>query len=276
MLALLFGVIVGLALGLTGGGGSLFAIPLLVYGLGYSMDQAVPMSLLVVGITSAVGVLAALPSKRISFKPALVFALSGMLITPFGIQQAMRMPQAQVLMLFAALALLIASYMWRRSLKAPEEARVVRASFVRENATALCRFSADGCFRINGPCAAGLAVAGSLTGFLSGLFGVGGGFLIVPALMTITQLSIQSAVATSLLTIAAISSGGVASSVIQGVQFDWHTALPFIAGGIGGLSIGFAVAKHLSGALLQRLFAALIIVMAIFIILRNMAEGGLL
>ncbi|MBB3048734.1 hypothetical protein FHR99_003008 [Litorivivens lipolytica] len=275
MLALLFGVIVGLALGLTGGGGSLFAIPLLVYGLGYSMDQAVPMSLLVVGITSAVGVLAALPSKRISFKPALVFALSGMLITPLGIQQAMRLPQPMILMLFAALALLIASYMWRRSLKAPDDARVVRASFVRENATALCRFSPDGCFRINGPCAAGLAVAGSVTGFLSGLFGVGGGFLIVPALMTITQLSIQSAVATSLLTIAAISSGGVASAVFQGVQFDWGTALPFIVGGIGGLSIGFAVAKHLSGALLQRLFAALIVVMAIFIILRNMAEGGL-
>lgn len=275
MLALVFGVIVGLALGLTGGGGSLFAIPLLVYGLGYSMDQAVPMSLLVVGITSAVGVLAALPSKRISFKPALVFALSGMVITPFGIQQAMRLPQSLVLMLFAALALLIASYMWRRSLKAPEEASVVRASFVRENATALCRFSADGCFRINGPCAAGLAVAGSVTGFLSGLFGVGGGFLIVPALMTITQLSIQSAVATSLLTIAAISSGGVISSVVQGVQFDWATALPFIGGGIGGLSIGFAVARHLSGAILQRIFAALIMVMAILMIARTVSEGGL-
>ncbi|WP_372749997.1 sulfite exporter TauE/SafE family protein [Litorivivens sp.] len=276
MLALLFGVIVGLALGLTGGGGSLFAIPLLVYGLGYSMQQAVPMSLLIVGITSAVGVLAALPSKRISFKPALVFAVSGMLITPFGIQQAMRLPQALVLMLFAVLALLIASYMWRRSLRAPEEASVVRASFMRENATALCRFSADGCFRINGPCAAGLAVAGAATGFLSGLFGVGGGFLIVPALMMITQLSIQSAVATSLLTISAISSGGVVSSLVQGVHFDWATATPFIAGGIGGLSLGFAVAKHLSGAVLQRVFAGLIMVTAVFIILRTMHEGGML
>ncbi len=275
MLALLFGAIVGLALGLTGGGGSLFAIPLLVYGLGYSMERAVPLSLLVVGITAAVGVLAAIPSKRISFKPALVFAVAGMLFTPFGIQLAMRWPQPLVLTLFGVLALFIASYMWRRSLRAPEEAKVVRASFVAENATALCRLSADGQFRFSGPCAVALSVAGAATGFLSGLFGVGGGFLIVPTLMFITQLSIQSAVATSLLTISAISGGGVFAAMAQGVRFDWITVAPFVGGGVLGLSAGFVVARHLSGALLQRIFAGLIMVTALFVIIRNTSGGGL-
>ncbi len=276
MLALVFGAIVGLALGLTGGGGSLFAIPLLVYGLGYSMDQAVPMSLLVVGITSAVGVLAAIPSKRISLKPAIVFALAGMCLTPYGLRLAMQLSQSLVLTLFAVLALLIATYMWRRSLVNPEEAKVVRASIGNHAATALCRLSEDGKFRFSGPCAVALSFAGALTGFLSGLFGVGGGFLIVPTLMFITQLSIQSAVATSLLTITAISSAGVLSAVTQGVRFEWMTALPFVCGGVLGISLGFAVAKHLSGAVLQKVFASLIVLIALFVIARNMLEGGVL
>lgn len=275
-MALVFGVLVGLALGLTGGGGSLFAIPLLVYGLGYSMDQAVPMSLLVVGITSSVGVLAALPSKRISLKPAIVFALAGMCLTPYGIRLAMQLSQSLVLTLFACLALLIAIYMWRRSLSNPEEASVVRASVIAHSATALCRLSEDGKFRFSGPCAVALSFAGALTGFLSGLFGVGGGFLIVPMLMLITQLSIQSAVATSLLTITAISGAGVISAMVQGVQFDWMTALPFVGGGVLGISFGFAVAKYLSGAVLQKVFASLIIVTALFVIARNVMEGGVI
>ncbi len=276
MLALFFGALVGLALGLTGGGGSLFAIPLLVYGMGYTMDQAVPMSLLVVGITASVGALAAIPSKRISFKPAIVFAAAGMLMTPYGIRLAIALPQTVVLSLFAVLSLFIAVYMWRRSLVKPEEASVVRASTGNHAATALCRLSEDGQFRFSGPCALALSIAGALTGFLSGLFGVGGGFLIVPTLMFITQLSIQTAVATSLLTITAISSAGVLSAVTQGVKFDWLTALPFVGGGVIGISIGFVVARHLSGAILQRVFASLIVVTALFVIVRNAIEGGLL
>ncbi len=257
MLVMLFGVLVGLSLGLTGGGGSVFAVPLLVYGLGLPMARAVPLSLLAVGSTALIGALAALPSRAIALRPALVFAAAGMLITPAGILLAAQLPQPLLLMWFALLALAIAAYMWWRARTRPEQAAVPRAG-VAGRAAPVCRCSAR--------CAAALALAGAVTGLLSGLFGVGGGFLIVPALMLVSQLSMRSAVATSLLSIAAISAAGVASALQQGVVFDWAVAAPFVAGGAIGIGAGFALARRLSGPVLQRGFALMIAATAMFML----------
>jgi uncharacterized membrane protein YfcA len=100
-----------------------------------------------------------------------------------------------------------------------------------------------------------LSMIGTATGFLSGLLGVGGGFVIVPALRATLPLSMHSAVATSLMTIAITSQGGFLSGMLQGRQVHWKIALPFVAGAIIGMYLGRKTAPYISGHKLQRGFA---------------------
>lgn len=119
-----------------------------------------------------------------------------------------------------------------------------------------------------------LLASGVVTGVLSGLFGVGGGFIIVPALVLLTSLGIHRAVATSLLVIALISGAGLAAHVYAGRSMLLATALPFASGGIIGLGVGTWGGRRLSPIHLQKGFALLIIALAIYVILRNLAYLG--
>jgi hypothetical protein len=118
-------------------------------------------------------------------------------------------------------------------------------------------------------CAAVLAAAGLVTGVLSGLFGVGGGFVIVPALVLTTSLDIHRAVATSLLVIALVSAAGVASYLAAGRVLPWESTGLFVAGGIGGMGLGSLVARRLSGPGLQKVFAVAMLVVAVFIVTKS-------
>jgi uncharacterized membrane protein YfcA len=118
-------------------------------------------------------------------------------------------------------------------------------------------------------CAVLLTVVGILTGVLSGLFGVGGGFVIVPALVLFSGMSIHRAVGTSLLVIALVSASGVASRVWSGQPIPLAVTLLFVSGGIVGLLIGQQIGRRLSGPRLQRTFAVAILGVAAFVALRN-------
>ncbi len=111
-------------------------------------------------------------------------------------------------------------------------------------------------------------VAGSWAGFLSGLLGVGGGFVIVPALKRYTDLPVQSIVATSLGVLALISTGGVIFSALSG-NFDLMLAAPFSVGALGGLLIGRSIGKKLSGPRLQQIFALLTLVVAVSLTIKG-------
>ncbi len=108
-----------------------------------------------------------------------------------------------------------------------------------------------------------LSACGGAMGFLSGLLGVGGGFVAVPALRAITALSMQSAVATSLMTIMLTSAGAVAMLFVKGTSVTWNLALPFVVGTLAGMLIGRRVAPKLAGPALQKGFAALLIAVAL-------------
>jgi uncharacterized membrane protein YfcA len=273
-LALIFGAVVGVSLGLTGGGGSIIAVPLLVYGLAMPPRQAVGVSLAAVGTTALAGAVHRLWQGEVEIRTGLMFAAAGMLGAPVGSLIGRHVPEALLLLLFAGLMVAVAVMMWRKATKHPEEAAVVRAPGATpsaDDAGVACRRDPSGRLTMTSRCATVMAVAGIVTGVLSGLFGVGGGFVVVPALVLFSGMGIHRAVATSLLVIALVSASGVASKLIAGETLAANVTALFVVGGIAGLGLGTVVARKLSPEKLQKIFAVAIVAVAAFVIVKNAA-----
>lgn len=273
-LSALFGVFVGFSLGLTGGGGSIFAVPLLVYGLSASPRDAVGISLGAVGVTALVGFLGRLPGREVELRTGILFAVSGMLGAPLGSSLGGHIPDTALLSLFSVLMLLVAAHMWVKATRNPEESTEVRALLgTRDDVSgSACRRDPSGKLEITSRCAVVLSLAGIVTGVLSGLFGVGGGFVIVPALVFFSGMDIRRAVATSLLVVALVSLSGALSYAVSGETLNIALALLFAAGGIAGLLLGMLVAKRLSGPVLQKVFAVAIVLVAGFTIAKTIVS----
>ena len=266
LLTLLFGALVGFSLGLTGGGGAIFAVPLLVYGLGVPAREAVGVSLLTVGATSLVGFVQRARSRLVEFPTGLLFALAGMIGAPLGALLADRIPEAVLLGLFAVLMLVIAVRMWLKAADATAHLPII----MNDDAGPTCQRDPEGKLRLTSQCAMLLGVIGLGAGVLSGLFGVGGGFIIVPALVMFTGMGIQRAIGTSLLVITLIGVSGTASHLLAGKDLTLSTAGLFTAGSIAGLFAGSALAQRLAGPTLQRIFAAAIVLVAMFVVFRTL------
>ncbi len=271
-LSLLFGVVVGFSLGLTGGGGSIFAVPLLVYGLGVPPKEAVGISLAAVGATAMFGFLHRLRAGEVELGTGLLFAVAGMLGAPIGTAIGGWIPGSVLLLLFSVLMVVVAARMWRKATKSPEEASVVRASIepAVDEPGPTCRRDPEGKLRWTSRCAGLLSVVGLITGILSGLFGVGGGFVIVPALVFFSGMGIHRAVATSLMVITLIGASGVTSYVIAGRPLPFEVTGLFVAGGIGGMWLGTLLSRRLSGPGLQKIFAAAIVAVAAYIVIKSL------
>lgn len=223
-LAILFGCIVGFSLGLTGGGGAIFAVPLLVYGLNTAPREAVLISLFVVGVTAFVGFVERALKKTVEFPTALLFGAAGMTTAPVGARLAAMTPEWLLLLGFSGLMILIAGRMW---LKASADGHTGVGVPIDDNAGPHCKRDPAGKLQLTSRCALLLTAVGLATGVLTGFFGVGGGFLIVPALMTFSGMGIQRAVGTSLLVITLVSASGIGSSLYFGepIQFAVRTSL---------------------------------------------------
>lgn len=265
LLTLLFGALVGFSLGLTGGGGAIFAVPLLVYGLGVPAREAVGVSLLAVGSTSLVGFVQRARRGMVEFPTGLLFAIAGMLGAPLGAWLADRIAEPVLLSLFAALMLVIAVRLWAKARDASARLPIM----IDDNAGPTCRRDPEGKLHITSPCAMLLGIVGLSAGILSGLFGIGGGFIIVPALVMFSGMGMQRAIGTSLLVITLISASGTASHLFAGKDLTLSTAGVFTAGSIAGLFSGSALAQRLAGPVLQKVFAAAIVVVALYVIVRT-------
>ena len=174
---------------------------------------------------------------------------------------------------FAVLMLFISVRMARKAVRDPRGAAIVRADTripVDHDNGAYCPWTPDGRVRITRRCGITLALAGLGTGLLSGLVGVGGGFVIVPSLSAFTRMSAHRAVATSLLVIATISAAGLASFLLGGGSLPLGTTAVFVAGGLCGMALGTALAVRLSPVALQKVFAAVVAIVAIFVIVKNL------
>ncbi len=262
MMALALGLIVGLILALTGAGGGILAVPLLVFGTGASVSQAGPVGLMAVGMAAALGAILGLRARSVRYRAAVLIALAGMVLSPAGLWAARQVDSRWLAILFALVLLHVALKTFRQ---ASGNGAVATAAQV------VCRRGADsGRFVWTRPCALAMSLSGALAGLLSGLLGVGGGFVMVPALQRYTDLPMKSAVATSLAVIALIALMGVAASAASG-HMDWALALPFSAGALAGMLAGRSLASRLAGPQLQKAFAAVSALVAIAMIVKAAA-----
>lgn len=260
-MGIVIGVVVGLVLGLTGAGGSIFAVPLLMAGLGWPMTQAATVSLLAVAVAAAVGSGMAWRHAYVRYRAASLLALVGVLFAPAGIYVADRLQPSILMMIFAAVLAVVAVRMFLLAVTSKADAAVVRAAVAGDGQPSdgkICKVNpATGRLIWTRLVVVTIALIGATTGFLSGLLGVGGGFVIVPALRATTPLSMHSAVATSLMAIAITSLGTVVSGMLQGRAVPLAEALPFVAGSVIGMVLGRRLAPRIAGPHLQQGFAVM-------------------
>jgi uncharacterized protein len=263
-LTAVLGAFVGLSLGLTGGGGAIFAVPILFYGLGVPAREAVGISLLTVGSTALVGFVQRARRGMVEFPTGLLFALAGMIGAPIGARLADFIPEPLLLAIFAGLMLLIAFRMWMKAHEKSANLPIID----HDNAGPTCRRDPEGRLRLTSQCALLLGVVGLSTGVLTGMFGVGGGFIIVPALVSFACMGMQRAIGTSLLIITLVSLSGTTSHIVTGKELSLQTAGLFTSGSLVGLFIGSWLAQRMAGPTLQRVFAISIVLVATYVILR--------
>lgn len=243
------GVLVGLVLALTGAGGAILAVPLLVFGLGLSMAQAGPVGLLAVALAAGLGAMLGWHSHVLRYRAAGLMAVAGGVASPFGLLLAHRVPNGPLTFVFAGVLALAA---WRMLSQASRELRGETAPAPKAPPCRLDR--ALGRLQWNAACARALVMAGGAAGFLSGLLGVGGGFIIVPTLLAVSDLPMKAVIATSMGVLALVAAVGVLNAGVAGYM-PWHVAWPFGAGAVAGLLVGRMFAARLAGPRLQQGFA---------------------
>lgn len=272
---LFIGLLIGLILGLTGAGGSVFAVPLLLLLGGMSMADATGISLGAVAVTTIYASLRNTFSRNapsVLWKPGLILAFSGALTAPAGQWFGMHISELWLVSGFCLLAAIIALRMWVSAQKNPASAIVVRAGNFADTPSPdhLCNLNPTGQFELRPRCVSGLLIGGLVVGVLSGLLGVGGGFLIVPLLLALSAVTMAQAVSTSLLIIALISSSGFISHLLLSETQHWQWLILAAAGGVLGMIIGQAVSHKMANVLLQKIFAVSLLIVATITLARQL------
>jgi uncharacterized membrane protein YfcA len=251
VVVLALGLAIGLTLGALGGGGSILTVPALVYVVGQDPKAATTSSLFIVGISSLVGAVTHARSGHVRWGVGLAFGATGVAAS-FAGTALNRMVDPDVLLLgFAALVLMAAAAMLA---KARTPSPVPAGAGDPPAVEPAVRWTAPA--RI-----AKVVVAGLAVGFLTGFFGVGGGFVIVPALTLGLGLAMPEAVGTSLLVIA-LNSAAALLARAGSAHFDWAVIAPFTVAAIAGSLAGKKVADRLRADTLTRAFAVLLIAVA--------------
>ena len=250
VLGLASGMLVGFSLGLVGGGGSILAVPLMVYVVGVSEPHvAIGTSAIAVAANAAINLSNHARGGTVIWSCALIFAAAGMAGAFGGSILGKMMDGQKLLALFALVMIVIALLM----LKTRSRIGLPDVKVSMSNMPAIVSL-------------------GLVTGTISGFFGIGGGFLIVPALMLATGMPIMNAVSSSLVAVTAFGLTTAASYAWSGLV-SWALAGLFIAGGIAGGLVGTRSARHLAerrGAL-NIVFAVVIIAVALYMLARNIS-----
>jgi uncharacterized protein len=269
LLGLALAALIGLSLGLLGGGGSILTVPIFVYVLGFGAKEAIAMSLAVVGAVSLFGAAGHWRAGNVNLRVALIFGSVAMVGTYLGARLAIYFSGAAQLALFAVVMLLAAFFMFRekKPLRAKEEEWLAESgdAAAMQDAAVL-----PGGAPVERMPLGLIVVEGLAVGVLTGLVGVGGGFLIVPALVLLGKIPMKQAVGTSLLVIAMKSATGFLGYLGQ-VEVPWGFMSLFTGVAITGILLGTYLVQYVSQAALKRSFAVFLVVMGGFILYQNRA-----
>lgn len=261
--ALFFGALIGLSLGLVGGGGSILTVPILVYAMGQPPHAAASSSLAIVGLNAMFGMTGHFRSGNVQLRTGFTFGALGIAGAVVGTWLNRQVPGQLLLVLFAVVMLIAAAAMLRRDTSGGASlttaSPVVRPGWPK------------------------LIAAGTGVGLMTGFFGVGGGFVIVPALVLVLGLPMRLAIGTSLLVIAINSAASLAARMVAvdttsgangvirlvGAGFDVRLTALFVLGGLAGIVLGVRLAGKFSHARLTKTFAVLIVLVAIYVLARS-------
>lgn len=257
ILALLSGGLVGFTLGLIGGGGSILATPLMLYVLGLKPHEAIGTSALAVSVNAFANFVNHVKRGDVRWHSAILFALFGIVGAAIGSSIGKSIDGKQLLFLFAILMMVVGVLMLRNKQNNEKPAQVIEDHFSLKSVGKLIIIA--------------LAV-----GALSGFFGIGGGFLIVPGLLFSTGMAMIEAVGSSLLSVGTF---GLTTAVNYAMadQVNWVVAAEYIIGGVAGGLIGTQLADTLSHRknTLKQIFAGLVFVVAIYMLYKNAAAFGI-
>jgi hypothetical protein len=242
--ALALSLLIGVALGLLGGGGSILTLPILTYVVGMSPKAAIAASLFVVATTSAVGAVAHARAGRVQWRTGVLFGAAGMVGAFGGGRLAAYLP-ARVLMVMFALMMVATAAAMLRGRRAPSAATTPAATPALPVGK--------------------VVLEGIVVGVVTGIVGAGGGFLVVPALVLLGGLPMEIAVGTSLVVIAMKSFAGLAGHLGH-VQIEWGTTLLVTAAAVLGSFGGGALASRIPPAALRKGFGVFVLVMAAFVL----------
>ena len=259
-LALPMGLLVGLSLGGLGAGGSILIVPMLVYVLNLEPKAAITASLIVVGLVSLGGMVAHLRSGRVRVGTGITFGLTGILGSLGGSYLNRAVDSNILLLAFAGLMVVAAWAMVRPHEREPSVMTSAHAAGGETGVLAAAR--------VQPALAAKVAVAGTAVGFITGFFGIGGGFVIVPALRLVLGLTMQEAVGTSLLVIV-INAAIALGPRLSGETPPWEVIVLFTVAGLVGAVVGSRIAGKVRSELLTRSFAGLIVMIAIYTVVRS-------
>ena len=252
-------LLIGVVLGLIGGGGSILTVPIFVYILGIAPVLATAYSLFVVGSSALVGAVRNAQKGMIDYRTGIVFAIPALtavyLTRKFVIPAipdvlftvgTVEVSKSMGIMVFFALIMLLASYSMIKGRKDAGE---------NENQKVVYNYPL-------------IIIEGVVVGFLTGIVGAGGGFLIIPALVLLAKLPMKKAVATSLMIIAIKSLIGFIGDV-QNIELDWPFLLSFTSVSIIGIFVGIYLNKFIDGQKLKKAFGWFVLVMGLYIVLKE-------
>ncbi len=246
--------LIGLSLGLMGGGGSILTVPIFVYVLGFAPKEAIVMSLPVVGITSLVGALRHWRAGNVNLRTAAPFGVVAMVGAYVGARLAVFIPGTLQLSMLAVVMVVAAVSMFRSARRAPSAPDAMDEAPWSMSLVLLL------------PIAFGV-------GLMTGVVGIGGGFLVVPALVLLGRVPMKQAVGTSLLVIAMNCASGYAGYVGQ-VQVPWSFLAGFSAIAVAGILVGTHLVQYVSQRALKQAFAVFLVVMGTFILVKNRRSLG--
>ena len=249
-------VLIGVSLGLLGGGGSILTVPILVYVVGIAAHEAIALSLLIVGTTSAAALVPHARAGRVRFRTGALFGATAMVGAFAAGKLAHFIPGTVLLLLFGAMMLITAIAMMRGS---------AAAAPLRQTSE-----HAEG--RLSELPVAAIAFEGLVVGAVTGLVGAGGGFLVVPALVFFAKLPMRSAVGTSLLVIA-MKSYAAFAGYASTTDVDWPFAALATTAAVAGSLLGGGLVARVPQPLLRRSFAWFVIVMAVFILAQELPRA---